>query len=34
ANIALAFQKNELITVEKLCDQLEALSAESYGGKK
>ena len=28
ANIALAFQKNELITVEKLCSQLEALSAE------
>ena len=28
ANIALAFQKNELITVEKLCNQLEALSAE------
>jgi ATPase components of ABC transporters with duplicated ATPase domains len=28
ANIALAFQKNELITVEKLCSQLESLSAE------
>lgn len=28
ANITLAFQKNELITVEKLCSQLEALSAE------
>ena len=28
ANITLAFQKNELITVEKLCGQLEALCAE------
>jgi ATP-binding cassette subfamily F protein 3 len=28
ANITLAFKKNELITVEKLCNQLEALSAE------
>ncbi|QOX63485.1 ABC-F family ATP-binding cassette domain-containing protein [Anoxybacterium hadale] len=27
ANITLAFQKNELITVEKLCSQLEALGA-------
>ncbi len=35
ANITLAFQKNELITVEKLCSQLEALalSSEYYGGK-
>ena len=34
-NITLAFQKNELITVEKLCSQLEALalSSEYYGGK-
>ena len=29
ASITLAFQKNELIAVEKLCNQLEALSAES-----
>jgi ATP-binding cassette subfamily F protein 3 len=29
ANITLAFQKNELMTVEKLCSQLEALSVES-----
>ena len=28
ANITLAFKKNELVTVEKLCNQLEALSAE------
>ena len=28
ANITLAFQKNELITAEELCSQLEALSAE------
>jgi ATP-binding cassette subfamily F protein 3 len=28
ANITLAFKKNELITVEKLCNQLDALSAE------
>ncbi|MBE6034592.1 MAG: ABC-F family ATP-binding cassette domain-containing protein [Clostridiales bacterium] len=28
ANITVAFKKNELITVEKLCNQLEALSAE------
>lgn len=28
ADITLAFKKNELITVEKLCNQLEALSAE------
>ena len=28
ADITLAFQKNELITVEKLCNQLESLSAE------
>ena len=28
ANITLAFKKNKLITVEKLCNQLEALSAE------
>ncbi len=29
ANITLAFKTNELITVEKLCSQLEALSVES-----
>lgn len=28
ANITLAFKNNELLTVEKLCNQLEALSAE------
>jgi ATP-binding cassette subfamily F protein 3 len=28
ADITLAFQKNELITAENLCSQLEALSAE------
>jgi ATP-binding cassette subfamily F protein 3 len=28
AKITLAFQKNELATVEKLCNQLEILSAE------
>jgi ATP-binding cassette subfamily F protein 3 len=28
ADIALAFKNNELVTVEKLCTQLEALSAE------